>query len=64
MKSIIPKDFKKGYKKGKEPKAKTRILAMHMFYVHNINMQKISDSTIMSQLVTQEIERFEKDDIP
>ncbi len=42
MRSIIQEDFKKAYKKEKDPKVRPRmLLAVHMFYVRNKDVQEI-----------------------
>ena len=43
MRSILSEDFKKVYKKEKNPKTGARMLAVHMFYVCNIDVQEIAE---------------------
>ncbi len=45
----MQEDFKKTYKKEKDPKVRARMLAVHMFYVHNPDVQEIEISAAMFQ---------------
>ncbi len=62
MRSIIPEDFKKAYKKEKDPKIRPRMLAVHMYYVRNKDVQEIAQDLLQCpNWVTRWVERFEKE---